>query len=113
MATKTIVRIIDDLDGAELSEGEGERVRFALDGVDYELDLSEANAASLRELVGPYIEAGRRTGGRRRTGGHTRQVGTAVDTRAVRAWANARGIEVSSRGRVPQHVVDQYRAEGN
>lgn len=113
MATKTIVRIIDDLDGAELDEGKGESLRFGLDGVEYELDLSDANAAALRELIGPYIDAGRRTGGRRRTGGHTRQVSTDVDTRAVRAWANARGIEVSSRGRIPQHVVDRYRAEGN
>ena len=113
MATKTIVRIIDDLDGSELDDGEGESVRFGLDGIEYELDLSDVNAAALRELIGPYIEAGRRTGGRRRTGGHTRQVDTSVDTRAVRAWAKARGVEVSSRGRVPQRVIDQYRAEGN
>lgn len=113
MATKTIVRIIDDLDGAELNDGDGESVRFGLDGVEYELDLSDANAAALRELIGPYIEAGRRTGGRRRTGGHAKQVNTAVDTRAVRAWARAHNIEVSSRGRIPQHVIDKYRAEGN
>lgn len=113
MATKTIVQIIDDLDGAELGKGEGEAVRFAIDGAEYELDLSDANAAALRELIGPYVDAGRRTGGRRRTGGHTRQVSTAVDTTAVRAWANARGLEVSSRGRIPQRIIDQYRAEGN
>ncbi|MDN5855164.1 MAG: Lsr2 family protein [Actinomycetia bacterium] len=113
MATKTVVRIIDDLDGTELSEGDAESVRFALDGVEYELDLSDANAAALRELIGPYIEAGRRTGGRRRTGGHMRQVVTDVDTRAVRIWAKSRDIEVSSRGRVPQHVIDRYRSEGN
>lgn len=113
MATKTIVRMIDDLDGTELSEGDGESVRFALDGVEYELDLSDANAAGLRELIGTYIEAGRRTGGRRRAGGHTRRIVTDVDTRAVRTWAKSRGIEVSNRGRVPQHVIDRYRAEGN
>jgi len=113
VATKTIVRIIDDLDGDELGEGEGESVRFALDGVEYELDLSDANAGALRDVIGPYIEAGRRTGGRRRTGGHTRQVATDVDTRAVRIWAKSRGIEVSSRGRIPQHIVERYRAEGN
>lgn len=113
MATKTVVRIIDDLDGTELNEGEGETVRFGLDGVEYELDLSHANAEELRALIGPYIEAGRRIGGRRRTGGHARQVTTNVDTRAVRAWAKSHGIEVSSRGRIPQTVIDEYRSQGN
>ncbi|UYM04069.1 histone-like nucleoid-structuring protein Lsr2 [Solicola gregarius] len=113
MARKTVVKITDDLDGTELPDGEGESVRFALDGAEYELDLSAANAQGLRDAITPYIESGRRTGGRRRSGGHTRQVSTEVDTRAVRAWANAKGIKVSSRGRVPQDVIDQYRNAGN
>ena len=113
MARKTVIRIIDDLDGTELEEGEGESVRFALDGAEYELDLSESNATDLRAVIAPYIEAGRRTGGRRRTGGHTRQVTTDVDTRAVRAWARANDVAVSSRGRIPQDVIDQYRIAGN
>lgn len=113
MARKTVVKIIDDLDGTELADGDGESVRFALDGTEYELDLSSANALRLRDAITPYIEAGRRTGGRRRIGGHTRQVTTEVDTRAVRAWANANGVKVSSRGRIPQDVIDQYRDAGN
>ena len=113
MARKTVVRIIDDLDGAELAEGEGTSVRFAIDGAEYELDLSEANAQELRDTIAPYIEAGRRVGGRRRAGGHTRSVTTDVDTRAVRAWARANEVAVSSRGRIPQSVIDQYRVAGN
>lgn len=113
MAQKTVVTIIDDLDGNELSEGEGETVRFALDGVEYDIDLSSGNAGKLRKALEPYVDSGRRTGGRRRAGGHTRQVGTDVDTRAVREWANSNGIKVSARGRIPADVVAQYREAGN
>ena len=113
MAQKTVVTIIDDLDGSELSEGEGATVRFALDGVQYDIDLSTGNAEKLRKTLEPYVDAGRRTGGRRTSGGHTRRVSTEVDTRAVREWANSRGIKVSTRGRVPADVIAQYREAGN
>ena len=36
-----------------------------------------------------------------------------VDTKAVRAWAKSINIELSSRGRIPADVVDQYRKAGN
>jgi len=32
---------------------------------------------------------------------------------AVRAWAEAKKIEVSAHGRIPRSVVDQFRAAGN
>jgi len=47
--------ITDDIDGTEART----TVRFALDGVDYEIDLSEANAKALREALQPYVAAGR------------------------------------------------------
>lgn len=113
MAQKTVITIIDDLDGSELPEGESETVRFGLDGAQYDIDLSSDNAETLRNLLERYVESGRRTGGRRSSGGHTRRVDTDVDTRAVREWANSRGIAVSARGRVPADVVAQYREAGN
>lgn len=113
MARKTVVTLIDDLDGSELSDGEGETVTFALDGIRYDIDLSRGNAEKLRKTLESYIESGRRTGGRRTSGGHTRQVSTDVDTRAVREWASSRGIQVSSRGRIPADVIAQYREAGN
>ena len=45
MARKTYVELIDDLTGEKAEE----TVSFALDGVAYEIDLSEENAAKLRE----------------------------------------------------------------
>lgn len=34
---------------------------------------------------------------------------SAVDTQAVRAWAQAQGLQISTRGRLPGSVLEQYR----
>ena len=38
---------------------------------------------------------------------------SAVDLKAVRAWAASNGIALSSRGRVSASVIQQYRSAGN
>lgn len=103
----------DDIDGSEASQ----TVRFGLDGSEYEIDLNDANAKALREVVGTYASAARRISGRR--GGSSRVAGTKssggsdVDPVAVRAWAQENGIEMSPRGRISTAVLDQYRASRN
>jgi hypothetical protein len=62
MAKKTITILTDDLDGEELPAG-SRSTRFALDGVEYEIDLSAANARALADALAPYVSAGRRVGG--------------------------------------------------
>lgn len=113
MATKTVVELVDDLDGKRLGEGKGESIVFHIDGVEYEIDLSNQHAKQLRKSLQLYVEAGRRVGGRRRRGGHMRRVETGPDARAVREWAHSRGLEVSDRGRIPREIIDQYQAAGN
>jgi hypothetical protein len=108
MASQTIVELIDDVDGKPADE----TVTFGLDGREYEIDLSEKNAKALRKALEPWAEAARRVGGRRSRSATTR-VETGVDTAAVRAWAASNGIELSSRGRLPKDVVEQYRVAGN
>jgi hypothetical protein len=50
------ITVTDDLDGTP-----GARpVQFGLDGEDFEIDLSEANHAKLREIVSFYIGHGRK-----------------------------------------------------
>ncbi len=61
MARNTAVRVLDDLTGAPAAETVG----FGLDGIDYDIDLSGANAEALRGLLQRYADAGRRTGGRK------------------------------------------------
>jgi hypothetical protein len=116
MARRHVVELIDDLDGKVLDHGE--TVSFGLDGVDYAIDLSDRNAAKLRGVLAPYVAAGRAKSARRSGGrsgrGAVRKADAMVDTRAVRAWAAAHGIQVSSRGRrVPADVIAQFRAAGN
>ena len=86
-------------------------MQFAIGGVDYEIDLSQQNAARFRSQLAPFIEHGRRAGPRR-----PRTVRTAASrqrSREVRAWARAQGIELSGRGRIPANVAAQYEAAAN
>jgi len=61
MAQKILVEMLDDIDGTPATQ----TVPFALDGVAYEIDLSDDNAAALRTELERYVEASRRVGGRR------------------------------------------------
>ena len=47
MAKQIIHKLVDDLDGGDADE----TVKFALDGVQYEIDLSETNADKLRDAI--------------------------------------------------------------
>ncbi len=107
MAQRTVVRLTDDLSGAEIAAGKGETVTFSLDGRSYEIDLTAKNASVLRKALRPYIEAGRPIKGSRRRPTRTR---IAADTRAVKEWARANGYPVRDRGRIPKAVVDAFDA---
>jgi hypothetical protein len=104
MATRTITQIHDDVDGSQAAE----TVAFGLDGVQYEIDVSERNAERLRKALARYTAAARRIGGRAK--------GTAKVDReqsaAIRAWARAHGLDVNERGRIPIGIVEQYHASG-
>src|SRR4051812_2246443 len=107
MATRTEVLLFDDL----TEEPAVTTVTFGLDGVDYEIDLTQENADELREMLDTYMHAGRKVGGTRRRQ-RSGAVST-VDPKAVRAWALTKGYEISNRGRVPAAVVEAFRAAGN
>ena len=111
MAQRTVVQLVDDLTGEEIKQGTGATVKFAIDGVTYELDLSEQNAAKMRDALSPYVASARRTGGRGRGG--ARRTPTGVDNKAVRAWAASNGVPLNARGRIPGAVIEQFRAAGN
>ncbi len=109
VAQKVQVLLVDDLDGGEADE----TVTFALDGVSYEIDLASDNADKLRKLLSPYVESGRKTGGRagrgRGRGGRAGSGGgTSQDTAKIRAWAKDNGFEVNDRGRVPATIRTAY-----
>jgi hypothetical protein len=122
MAQQMTVRFVDDLDGSEASG----TVDFGLDGRRYEIDLSEVNAARLREALAPFIGVARTVGGRRSAGrrsGRGRGARPAVaaaqntaarsrreDTATIRQWARDHGHQVSDRGRISKSVMEAYQA---
>lgn len=55
MAKKVIPQVVDDISGELLDQGKHETVRFALDGVEYQIDLGAKNAEKLRKAFGRYI----------------------------------------------------------
>jgi Lsr2 len=118
MAQRTVIRLVDDLDDTEIVDGVGETVNFALDGRQYEIDLTNDHANEMRAALDRYVRAARKVGGRKGRAGAKATVTkttAAVDysPQAVRAWAKANKIDVSPRGRIPQSVVDRFRAAGN
>jgi hypothetical protein len=114
MAKRVIHELIDDIDGKPAEES----IVFALDGAQYEIDLSKRNAKLLREALAPYVAAGSkvgrgslnpRTGAGRRGGAPARS--DRDQNRGIREWAQSKGIDVSDRGRIKQEIVDRYHAE--
>lgn len=107
MAKQTTVTLVDDLDGSEADE----QISFAVDGRSYEIDLSAANSARLRDLLAPFISAARRSGGRRSSGTTTPTARPSTDreqNQAIREWAVQEGMKISERGRIPSNVLEAY-----
>ena len=107
MARKIIHQLIDDIDGSELVDA-GETVTFGLDGVTYEIDLSDENALALRAAIARYVEAGRRTSQTKPT--HVRRRISTRNLDAVRAWAREHGHAISDRGRISAAIQAAYNA---
>jgi hypothetical protein len=120
MVQKTLVVLVDDLDGSQAEDS----VSFALDGATYEIDLSAEHAAALRDDLAPYVSAarqagssaggnGRRSGGQRGSAAGSGSSVSSSDrerTAQIRAWAREQGLKVNARGRVPNEVVQAYQA---
>lgn len=110
MAQKVQVVLVDDVDGGEAVE----TVTFGLDGVSYEIDLSEDNASEFREAIAAWVGHARRVGGRstssRRRSTGTKPARAESDTASVREWARQSGYQVSDRGRISAEVREAYDA---
>ncbi|WP_433065914.1 histone-like nucleoid-structuring protein Lsr2 [Dactylosporangium sp. CS-033363] len=117
MARRVIHELIDDLDGGLADES----LSFGLDGVQFTIDLSAKNAAELRDVLAPFVAAATKLG---RTpaaapvptrGGRIRPVLSAraerEQNRAIREWAQGKGLEVSDRGRIRADIVERFHAE--
>ncbi|WP_131739889.1 histone-like nucleoid-structuring protein Lsr2 [Actinomadura roseirufa] len=109
MAQQVKVHLLDDIDGGRADE----TVRFGIDGIGYEIDLSGKNAKKLRKGLEPFVAKARkppasRRGGRAAARGRT--AGSRERSAEIREWAKSSGIKVNDRGRIPATVVQQYEA---
>lgn len=109
MAQRVNVVLVDDLDGSDAVE----TVSFALDGVDYEIDVNDQHASELRNALALYVGHARRTGGRRRKSASPAARGASGDgpsAAEIRGWARENGWDVPERGRVSAEVREAYSA---
>lgn len=117
VAKETIIKMIDDLDGGPADE----TVAFDFDGVSYEIDLSDKNAAKLRKALEPYVAKGTRvnhrvtvrSGGRgvRTTTGRSIAATDREQNKAIRAWAAKKKLDVAPRGRIKADIIEQYHRQ--
>ncbi|MEU0885676.1 Lsr2 family protein [Lentzea sp. NPDC005914] len=111
MAQKVLVQLIDDLDGTTAEDVEA--VSFGLDGVTYDIDLKPDNATKLRDSLADFVAGARRTNGRtKKSANATRTIvaesRTKEQTKAIRDWARGNGHDLSDRGRIPAHIIEEF-----
>ena len=104
MAQRVNVVLVDDLDGSDAAE----TVSFALDGVGYDIDLSNKHAGDLRKALALYVGHARRTGGRRKSGKRSSSAAGGTSAAEIRAWARDNGWDVPERGRVAAEVREAF-----
>ena len=106
MAKQVIVFLIDDVDATTTSTVSTRT--FTLDGVRYEIDLSDTNAARLRASLEPWIRRARRVKGPRRRGPYVSNGPAVDDPAAARKWALDNGYDLSPVGRLPADIAAAY-----
>jgi Lsr2 len=102
------VVFVDDVDGTDASE----TVEFGLDGVRYEIDLSEANAEALRRTLQRWAKCGRYADERSRRVARARPWHgrvSAPERATIREWGIANGFRVGRRGPLPVEAVHAFR----
>jgi Lsr2 len=105
MVQRRFIELLDDLDGGRADE----TVEFSLDGSEYEIDLSADNAKILRTTLEPYLAAARHISTGRPSFATREQAPDADESHLIREWARARGLDVSTRGRIPAYLKEAYR----
>ena len=105
------VVVVDDITG----EPGATTRRLRVDGVEYDIDLTEDSFIALQDSLRPYLEKARVVPiAKRAKPSETR--GTPVRQKqelpaassTIRAWAIANGVECPKRGRIPASVVERF-----
>jgi hypothetical protein len=108
MAKVVSTAYVDDLDGSAASGP----VDFSLDGKNYTIDLSDSNAARLRDALASFVASARRASGsgRRQSSSPQRSASgrSREETQSIRAGLRELGYDVKDRGRIPSDLLAAY-----
>ncbi len=111
--------VIDDMTG----ESNAETRTISIDGVDYEIDLTDASMQRLKDSIREFLEVARvaprtvaRASGGTVSAHRPARRGTPVrkaqvlpsPSSTIRAWASANNVDCPTRGRIPASVVEAY-----
>ena len=110
--------VIDDVTG----ESDAETRSLTIDGVDYEIDLTDASMQRLKNSIREFLEVARvaspRSSSRSAGLAAPRSIkrGTPVrkaqvlpsPSSTIRAWASANNVDCPTRGRIPASVIEAY-----
>jgi Lsr2 len=107
MAQQIVETLLDDVDGSVGAE----TVTFALDGKPMVIDLSEDNAAKLREVLAPYVAAARGAVGASARPAQSPAARPRRDLTEVREWLTASGYPVKDRGRIPAEWMTAWQSK--
>ena len=102
---RTVI-ITDDLTG---EQGAKTRV-IVIDRTEYEVDLTDASMAELKETLRPYLKHARITKGAPKGRRTAKRSAAPSQAQAVREWAAQNGVDVPKRGRVPASVIAAFEA---
>jgi hypothetical protein len=106
------VVVVDDITG----EAGATTRRLRVDGVEYDIDLTDGSFADLQAVLRPFLEKarvvpiakrGKAAGEGRGTPVRQKQELPAASS-TIRAWAAANGIDCPKRGRIPAAVIERY-----
>lgn len=112
MAKRILVTLIDDFDGTSTAD---ETVTFSIDGLGYEIDLSNEHSEQLRAVFSDWITHARKASGAKRRSAAPKQRAATErqESAAARQWARAQGLQVSARGRISAEILAAYHAAGH
>ena len=118
MAKKTLVETYDDVTGDRIDPQlvPNPTITFAIDGIEYEIDLGAKNRDKFYAMFETYARAARKVGGRVRrpsTASGSSSGLSKVDIVKIRDWAQSEGHKVSTRGRLPKELVEAYRSQNS
>jgi len=113
--------LVDDLDEKpDTPDNPVSRLYFSYDGSDRQIDLSAKNRAAFDKAVERFIGASQeyvssvpdsKPARRASSGGSKGKASGGSRAPEVRAWAQANGIKIPERGRVPAEIKERWEKE--